>query len=90
MSRYLLRLGGRVLATALFTGALLLGFVAPSAAGEFINWAGEVGPGGCTVFSVDRSDLSNTSLSAAVDEALGTSCAVFQNKIQVIGGTACA
>ncbi len=56
MSRYLLRLGGRVLATALFTGALFLGFVAPSAAGEFVLWTGVfTADGGCKVTAVDQS-----------------------------------
>ena len=56
MSRYLLRLGGRVLATALFTGALFLGFVAPTAAGEFILWNGVfTAAGECKVTAVDQS-----------------------------------
>ena len=56
MTRYLLRLGGRVLATALVTGALLLGFVTASAAGDFILWTGVFTPdGGCKVTSVDQS-----------------------------------
>ncbi len=56
MARYLLRLGGRVLATALFTGALFLGFAAPTAAGEFISWVGMFTPDGdCKVAAVDQS-----------------------------------
>ena len=57
MSRYLLRLGGRVLATALFTGALFLGFVANTAAGDFILWTGLfTADGVCKVTAVDQSD----------------------------------
>ncbi len=56
MSHYLSTLGGRVLATALFTGALFLGFVPPTAAGEFILWAGVfTADGGCKVTAVDQS-----------------------------------
>ncbi len=56
MTRYILRLGGRVLATALFTGALFLGFVAPTAAGEFILWNGVfTADGECKVAAVDQS-----------------------------------
>ncbi len=56
MSRSLLRLGGRVLATALFTGALFLGFVPPTAAGEFILWNGVfTADGECKVAAVDQS-----------------------------------
>ena len=56
MTRYILRLGGRVLATALFTGALFLGFVAPTAAGEFVLWTGVFNADGvCKVAAVDQS-----------------------------------
>ncbi len=56
MTRYILRRGGRVLATALFTGALFLGFVAPTAAGEFILWNGVfAADGSCKVTAVDQS-----------------------------------
>ena len=56
MTRYILRRGGRVLATALFTVALFLGFVAPTAAGEFISWTGMFTPDGdCKVAAVDQS-----------------------------------
>ena len=56
MTRYILRRGGRVLATALFTGALFLGFVAPTAAGEFTFWTGMfIADGDCTVAAVDQS-----------------------------------
>ena len=80
MSRYVLRLGGRVLATALFTGALLLGFVAPTAAGEFILWTGVfTADGECKVTAVDQSadillfsapgDFTCSGIKAAIQKA---------------------
>ncbi len=83
MSRYLLRLGGRVLATALFTGALFLGFVAPAAAGEFVLWTGVfTADGGCKVTAIDQSadillfsapgDFTCSGIKAAIQKLPGT------------------
>ena len=82
MSRYILRLGGRVLATALFTGAFLLGFVAPSAAGEFVLWTGVFTPDGCKVTAVDQS----TSILPFDPVAEGHTCSELMNAIQTKTG----
>ncbi len=88
MARYLLRLGGRVLATALFTGALLFGFVAPSAAGDFVLWNGVfTADGECKVTAIDQS-TNGTGRLPPINVTVGeTSCAQLMGAIQMAGET---
>ena len=72
--------------TALFTGAPLLGFVAPSAAGEFILWTGVFTSTGCEVTAVDQ---STPILPFSDPLAAGLSCAELQSAIPGAPGFDC-
>jgi len=80
MIRYVLRRGGSVLAFTLFTGALLLGFFAPSVAGDFVNWIG--------VFDNKGAGCEVTHFDSSFDpllfpNALGTGCSNLQQELSV-------
>ncbi len=88
MIHYLSRLGGCVLATALFTGALLFGFVAPSAAGDFVLWNGVfTADGECKVTAIDQSTITpETGRLPPITVTVGeTSCAQLLRAIQTAG-----
>ena len=81
MGHYLSSFGGRVLATTLFTGALLLGLVIPSAAGDFVLWTGVfTADGECKVTAIDQFSTFLPSITVG-----DKSCAQLMAAIQLSG-----